>query len=673
MNIACNFLNYMKNFEKIKRNNSIISKKISITLIFRNYTNEKELKNKDINRKKKQKSWMKKINVNELPRKKFGNKLGTIAKKEYLKYLFEISEHKINCDQLNNHEKNYRYNVILNEKNANEKINIKVDYKNNDNVTCLNNDKLSSEQINKETDGKINMRFDNKSEISFISNNNLISKEYLNTYNKVFWDDVRNELKHHLPFLQPYSITTALNYLSKINYDDYSIFKFIAERIDERWLKNFNIKDLTLLLLSYSRLNLKFNSFINLISRELLYKICYANFEDLSHIAYSYTKMKIYDYEVFLHLGNETKDKINSEMSKISYKNSNNNNSNDSTDKQGLLKEKTESESFEKYNNHDEIKHHIIDSKNTVLNIKDRYNKDKSNEEQGTIKMNTLNHKENENKDNLIKENKKYSHLCLLVYCFGKMKHCDNNLFDLVSEYVKVEKLNNIDLSNLSYTFSLYNFYKNSFYEKFSIKSYEIIDLLEPLQKIIIMTYLLKYPKEKMLNIYFTYLESINKEIKEKEIYKEAIFLNVCINSLSNSVFLNFLFKIVNTSEHICEKRLEELNKVYFILKFLVNYTNFFMNNKKKISSRDYPKILNILYKIYDKGNFLLLYDSKKLHIEKVEVLISNVLDKILNEIKKLHILDLINIKNILNSNYEKIKFAQKIKTILNSISLIVK
>ncbi|SBS85913.1 conserved Plasmodium protein, unknown function [Plasmodium malariae] len=733
MNEIISFLIKWKIVQKVRENNIFIG--ISKGFFFREFhrhsSNENVLKNKEINRNKKQEIWMKKINSKELPRKKFGNQLGTVARKLYLKYLFKNNKEDVmdynerNCG--GSLEKNYYCKASLGEKN-NEICNdydVKIGNKDKFNSTHITS---STKSINELIVSKNESAYKQKrNEISRFHNNEISSisksRSIMNTYdlneqsNKCTWDDVCNELKYHLPFLQPYSITTALNYLSKVNYNEYNIFKLIAENIDERWIKNFNIKDLSLLLLSYSRISSKYDSFINLVSRELLFKICYGTFEDISQIAYSYTKMKKYDYEVFVHLCNETKNKIKSDLHHSANSNSTtynlnsysvkgcngktqNNNSishdiknyiNYNVDVKNTIEQNSKNDAklgkeefyhtiVEKENSHDKIGNiGVTDSKNKSFgDIDSEFNSKKGSQNSCVIKSSSFLDKEkiNDKTNGEIKEDKKYSYICLLVYCTGKMKHCDNSLFDLISKYINFDKLNNIDISNLSYTFSLYNFYKNCFYEKFCLKSIQIIHLTEPLHKVIIMTYLLKYPKVKMLHIYFTYIFCINKEIKEnKNTYKQVLFLNMCINSFSFEPFLNFLLDVLaNSNKKETYDQSEDINKVCFIVNSLVDYTIFFMQNKN-MSSRDFPKVLIILFKIRHKNNdqsthFSLSDYDQMVPIKKVDALIDEVLDKVINNMKQFHTFDLVNIRNILNlkGENENIQFGQKKREILNFI-----
>ncbi|CXI40402.1 conserved Plasmodium protein, unknown function [Plasmodium berghei] len=613
-----------------------------------NSANINVLTNKEINRKKKQQTWMKKINAKEIPRKKYGNKLGTVAKQLYL--LPDLKGNPINgniCD-------------------PSDKTSAKIKLDNYDfrdffgknNEPCANNN-------------------NNKNSIEMAS-------EKMSSYenSKLQWDEICDELKYHLPFLQPYSISMSLNYLSKINYNEYDIFKLVAEQLDERWLKNFNIKDLCQLLLSYSRINSKFYAFINLISKELLYKICYSDFEDLSLIAYAYTKLRMYDFEVFLHICNETKHKIKDEIKNSQLKKGDNVNENG---KLKIIQNDTT---------------HVYDydvncgsEQNKVLNVnKNKFDIEYNNKNDEKSEFNKI---RISNKLSLIKsdieinridmpDDKKYSYLCLLVYCLGKNKHHDNILLNLIVEYIDLKIVNNIDLSNLAYGFSVFNIYNGYLYESLCKKIYEDLNKIESLQKIIIMGYFLKYPQYKMLDLYYIFLININEEIKEskKKIYKEVVFLNMCINSFSCDKFLNIIFN--SSSKEYCEN--DKVKKLFFLYNFLISYVDYFMKNKN-IDSRDYPKILTILFKIvYFDGSkisnisesnqekFIFLENYKKhVDIHKATLLVNLALDNIIKEINKLHKYDLNNVKNILNICMQKkdinneFNFVQKTKAILSS------
>ncbi|SCM00330.1 conserved Plasmodium protein, unknown function [Plasmodium chabaudi chabaudi] len=602
--------------------------------IQRNYhsssTSINVLTNKEINRKKKQQTWMKKINAKEIPRKKYGNKLGTVAKQLYLSPDLKGSPINGNIYDLNREKgiktklENYYFQNRLEENNQ----------------LCVNNN-IS------------NIRNNNGVEIS----ENLLNYEK----SKLQWDEICDELKYHLPFLQPYSISMALNYLSKINYNEYDIFKLVAEQIDERWLKNFNIKDLCQLLLSYSRLNSKFYAFINLISKELLYKLCYSDFEDLSLIAYAYTKLRMYDYEVFLHICNEAKHKIKDDQLKNSQPKGD-----DNTNESGDLK---------------------IDQHNTT-NVYDCVN---CGTEQDKV-SNVNKHASDAEVSRIdMSDDKKYSHLSLLVYCLGKNKHNDDMLLNLIVEYIDLKIVNNIDLSNLAYGFSVLNIYNDCLYEILCKKIYEGINKIESLQKIIIMGYLLKYPQYKMLDLYYIYLKNVNEEIKEskKKIYKEVVFLNMCINSFSCDKFLSILFNSLNIES--CEN--DQVNKLFFLYNFLISYVDYFMKNKN-VDSRDYPKILTILLKILyfgdtKRGSSIAPEDNnisksnkdeltffenykKQVDIHKAALLVDLALDNITKQIKKVHKYDLNNVKNLLNICVQKkdinseFSFVQKAKDILS-------
>ncbi|KEG02349.1 conserved Plasmodium protein, unknown function [Plasmodium vinckei vinckei] len=577
-----------------------------------NSTSINVLTNKEINRKKKQQTWMKKINAKEIPRKKFGNKLGTVAKQLYL--LADLKGNPINDNICN--------------PNGEKDIKTKLDNYYFQNGLRDNNQSYVN-NISK---------IENKNDVEIL--------EGLSNYkkSKLQWDEICDELKYHLPFLQPYSISMALNYLSKINYNEYDIFKLVAEQIDERWLKNFNIKDLCQLLLSYSRLNSKFYVFINLISKELLYKICYSDFEDLSLIAYAYTKLGMYDYEVFLHICNEAKHKIKDEQLK-----------NGQPKGDDTINDCDINCGTEKVPN---VSNHTSDTDVSRIDVGD---------------------------------NKKYSHLSLLAYCLGKNKHNDSMLLNLIVEYIDLKIVNNIDLSNLAYGFSVLNIYNNCLYESLCKKIYQDINKIESLQKIIIMGYLLKYPQYKMLDLYYIYLKNINEEIKKakKKIYKEVVFLNMCINSFSCDKFLSILFDSVNIEP--CEN--DKINKLFFLYNFLITYVDYFMKNKN-VDSRDYPKILTILFKILyfgdtKSGNSIDLKDvnisesnkdqliffenyKKQVDIHKAALLLDLALDNIIKQVGKLHKYDLNNIKSLLNICIEKkdinceFNFMQKAKAILS-------
>ncbi|CAD2092197.1 conserved Plasmodium protein, unknown function [Plasmodium vinckei brucechwatti] len=595
-----------------------------------NSTSINVLTNKEINRKKKQQTWMKKINAKEIPRKKFGNKLGTVAKQLYL--LPDLKGSPINGNICN----------PSGEKGIKTKL---------DNYYFQN--RL----------GDNNQSYVNN--ISNIENKNYveISENLLNYENsKLQWDEICDELKYHLPFLQPYSISMALNYLSKINYNEYDIFKLVAEQIDERWLKNFNIKDLCQLLLSYSRLNSKFYAFINLISKELLYKICYSDFEDLSLIAYAYTKLRMYDYEVFLHICNEAKHKIKDEKLKNSQPKGE-----DNVNESAKLK----------------IEQH---GKTNVYDCGVNYGT-----EQDKVPTVSKHTSDTEVSRVNVSDNKKYSHLSLLVYCLGKNKHNDNMLLNLIIEYIDLKIVNNIDLSNLAYGFSVLNIYNNCLYESLCKKIYEDINKIESLQKIIIMGYLLKYPQYKMLDLYYIYLRNINDEIKEskKKIYKEVVFLNMCINSFSCDKFLSILFNSLNIEPY----ENDQIKKLFFLYNFLISYVDYFMKNKN-VDSRDYPKILTILFKILYFGDAksgssidlkdvnisennkdeLIFFENykKQVDIHKAELLFGLALDNIIKQISKIHKYDLNNVKNLLNICMQKkdinseFNFVQKAKAILS-------
>ncbi|SPJ11136.1 conserved Plasmodium protein, unknown function [Plasmodium sp. DRC-Itaito] len=676
-------LNRKKYLYKISGNNLCTNESIHNIGMKRFYNStgkEYVLKNKDIHRKKKRNLWLKKINLSELPHKKYGNKLGSVAKKLYMNGLYE------NLDR--NME---RYN--------------KDEYYNDENKVSL------------ETNGLMSSI---KSKMSSFDKNTIICNnfEFLEN-NQNPWNNICNELKYHLPFLQPYSITVTLNYLSKINYDEYDIFKFIADNIDERWLKNFNIKDLSLLLLSYSRLHTKYDSFINRISRELVYKISYASVDDLSKIAYAYTKMKIYDYEVFLHLCNEIKYKIKNEKdNKVVFepflgnlkesmesnnipiintaenekKNINiNNDNNNNKKKQNYFSCENEELDLKGY----ETVHIEIGEYGNIQKFNDN-NKTNNYKKKESYHIDNISREENSltldyNADNINvkeKEIKKHSSLCLFLYCIGKMKHRDNKLLDIIAEYLKLQYLNNIDISNMCYTFSLYNYYyTNDFYKSFCLKSMEIINHIEPLQRVIILTYMLKNPTLDMLHIYVIYFKNIINEINKNKIYKENLFLNLCINSISCDTFLNFLYELLYSNKRIISKEEEHkyityiIDNAFIIINLILTYIDFFIKNKNKnISSRDIAKIFNILIKIYNMKIHTLnisKYNNMKLFhdiIKCLNVQIENTLNIIINDINKIHIFDLTNIKkNLLNFKYKDNQYDEKVETILNSLRLLVK
>ncbi|SOV16047.1 conserved Plasmodium protein, unknown function [Plasmodium sp. gorilla clade G2] len=671
-------LNRKKYLYNISRNNFCTYEgiyNIGIKRFFNSTGKEYVLKNKDIHRTKKRNVWLKKLNLSELPHKKYGNKLGSVAKKLYMDGLYQ------NVDR--NMEK---YN--------------KDEYYNDVNKVSVESNIFMSSK---------------KSKISSVNNNTSICNNIELLENKQScWNNICNELKCHLPFLQPYSITVTLNYLSKINYDEYDIFKFIADNIDERWLKNFNIKDLSLLLLSYSRLHIKYDSFINRISRELLYKISYASVDELSKIAYSYTKMKIYDYEVFLHLCNEIKYKIKNEKDNKFVCESDLDSVNENIEHSNIpIINTTESE--KKYKNiNNKKKQYNLSCENNPLDLKSYETVHMGIEQEGYIqkfndnnKTNKYKKKESHHIDNInkenneisidykgdhinVKENKKYSSLCLFLYCIGKMKHRDFKLLDIIAGYLNLQHLNNIDVSNMCYTFSLYNYYyTNDFYKSFCLKSMEIINDIEPLQRVIILTYMLKKPTLDMLHIYVMYLKNIINEMSKNKIYKENLFLNLCINSISCDTFLNFLYGLLHSNENLISKEEEQrymtyiyiIDNVFIIINHILTYIDFFIKNKNKnISSRDIAKIFNILIKIYNIKN-------KNLNISKynnmkafhdimscLDVQIKNTLNIIMNDINKIHLFDLINIKkNLLDFKNNNNPYDEKVETILNSLSLLIK
>ncbi|GAW81182.1 hypothetical protein, conserved [Plasmodium gonderi] len=728
--------NCVKNLGTSKQNYFSLDKGTCNTLRIHSTTSSREniLKNKEINRNKKQQIWMKKINVKELPRKKFGNKLGTVAKSLYLKYVNENCEENSvyyknkydvdygeynNCTILRDGRNSQAYEENGTQRGCNDKDKNRSKDNVSKNYSHVNTPLLNEKEQYYKQKGHTTFRFNsNINEVtSTLSNENVCKENCTNEphYDKPLWIDICNELKYHLPFLQPYSISMALNYLSKMNYDEYNIFKLIAENVDERWIKNFNIKDLSQLLMSYSRLNSKYDSFVNLISRELLYKICFANFEEISLIAYSYTKMKIYDYEVFLHLCNETKHKMKKGLTQnltnyndttynglsniipVCYnkrndvvRNWNEGEINPPNDLSYSLKERKGKESFQvpkmqdiiyvKKTSQDKIlpkrAHHGI--KEPPFEVDNGYNKREPNQilDSATIHTQII-RGETENIDNEIEQRKKYSHICLLVYCLGKIKHRDDDLFGMVSEYINVEKINNIDISNLSYTFSVFNFYKSRYYEKFCRRSLQIVNFAQASQKVVIMTYLLKHPRDEMLSVYFSYVKNIRIEMEQKEIHKEPLLLNMCINSFSSDVFLDFILNIITSQEKNQEKE-EKINQAYFILNVLIDYASFFMKNKK-LCSRDFPKILNILLKIQGaineyKGTILSYVHShyKEGNDQKVNLLIEDLLDLIVRQMHTFHTFDLANIKNIflgVKCEWQGVQSRKKAEEIFNFVN----
>ncbi|KMZ80236.1 hypothetical protein PVIIG_05918 [Plasmodium vivax India VII] len=610
-------------------------------------SSEHVLKNKEINRNKKQKIWMKKIHVKELPRKKLGNKLGTVAKMLYLRRVSgDGAEGRVlyadkrdgDCGQSAHSDAFLRGgNNPAGEASDTHSRSKGKSYAN----TCRSNGHsplpTEEEQQRKASGKEIIQLGSNEKEVASIRGSTNVrrmanpSEHHRNNHS---WDDICDELKHHLPFLQPYSITTALNYLSKVNYDEYNIFKLVAENVDERWIKNFNIKDLSQLLLSYSRLHTKYDSFVNLISRELLYKICFANMEEIALIAYSYTKMKIYDYEVFLHLCNETKRRLKKELSQsegtcvdatgggshstvVMADNGRDGQLHGNCDRGGRLpreeypsySEETQGEGIsQKRATHQEMNKRETKNGETHPNwghhnmgessLQGDTTYSRKNLQKGSnfsASLTEISGEKTAQKNGEREPGKKYSHICLFAYCLGKNKHRDDALLDLISKYVNVQRINNIDVSNLSYAFSLFDFYEGIFFEQFCEKSRQIVHSAEPSQKVLIMSYLLKHPREEMLSVYVLYVKNVRDEMGQNDLYKEALLLNMCINSFSSDVFLNFLLNVV-TCPGGDGNTPERRNQANFVLNFLVDYATFFMG-KKKMSSRDYPKILNMLLK----------------------------------------------------------------------------
>ncbi|GAB66691.1 hypothetical protein PCYB_094750 [Plasmodium cynomolgi strain B] len=642
----------LKNLGIVKQGDFFVDRRVGI--ILRNLhspsSSEHVLKNKEINRNKKQQIWMKKIHVKELPRKKFGNKLGTVAKMLYLRRVSgDGAEDRVlytnkragDCGQ-SAHSDVF---VRVGNNPAGESSDTQISHNGKSYTsTCRSNGPspwhTENEQQHKPNGKEIIQLRSNENEVtSTRSSTNVRRMGNLSEHHpdKHLWDDICDELKYHLPFLQPYSITTALNYLSKVNYEEYNIFKLVAENVDERWIKNFNIKDLSQLLLSYSRLHTKYDSFVNLISRELLYKICFANMEEIALIAYSYTKMKIYDYEVFLHLCNETKRRLKKELTQsvgncvdvttdgshstvgIAH-NERDGQLHRNCDKGGRLPREEHSSypledtqrggisqmrAIQQEMNKTETNdgeadpnwghHNIGESSLQTDNTYSKKNLHKGSNFNATLTQ--LSRGETAQKDSERGPSKKYSHICLLTYCLGKNKHRDDELLGLISKYINVERINNIDVSNLSYAFSLFDFYEGRFFEQFCDKSRQIVHSAEPSQKVVIMSYLLKHPREEMLSVYVLYVKYMGDEMGQNDIYKESLLLNMCINSFSSDVFLNFLLNVV-TCPGKDGNEPEKINQASFLLNFLVDYATFFMR-KKKMCSRDYPKILNMLLKIF--------------------------------------------------------------------------
>ncbi|KJP90308.1 hypothetical protein AK88_00156 [Plasmodium fragile] len=694
----------LKNLGIAQQRNFFVDKRIGA--ILRNFhslssCSEHVLKNKEINRNKKKQLWMKRIHVKNLPRKKFGNQLGTVAKMLYLRHVrgdeaqdrvLYTNKRTVDCgqsahsDAFLSGENNPVAESSDTQISPNCKVNTSTRHSNGHSL-CTTKEEL---QHKSKEQGIIQHRRSENEVTSTRSTTNVrkMGSPSEHHRDKHLWDDICDELKHHLPFLQPYSITTALNYLSKVNYEEYNIFKLVAENIDERWIKNFNIKDLSQLLLSYSRLQTKYDSFVNLISRELLYKICFANMEEIALIAYSYTKMKIYDYEVFLHLCNQTKRRLEKELSQSVR------NCVDATvdglhntvriadnDKGGHLHGNCDNggrmsgEEYPSYSLEDTHRGGI--SQMTV--IQQEMNKTEINDGQAhlnwghhTIGESCLQADNAYSKINLHKgssfsasstqlsrgktaqqngENgpsKKYSHICLLTYCLGKNKHRDDALLGLISKYIHVDRINYIDVSNLSYAFSVFDFYEDRFFEQLCEKSLQIVHSAAPSQKVVIMSYLLKHPRAEMLRVYVLYVKNMGEEMGQKDIYKEPLLLNMGINSFSSDVFLDFLLNVVT-----CQGRdgnaLEQINEARFLLNFLVDYATFFMK-EKKMCSRDYPKILNMLLKIFPimgEKNSGIASPCQTGSPCRVTLLIEDLLDLIITDMHTFHALDLAHIRNI--------------------------
>ncbi|ANQ08457.1 Uncharacterized protein PCOAH_00027540 [Plasmodium coatneyi] len=698
--------------------------------IFRNFhsasSSEHVLKNKEINRNKKQQIWMKKIHVKELPRKKFGNKLGTVAKMLYMRHVRgDGAEERVlytnkgagNCG------KSVHSDAF--QRGGNNPVDESSDTQISHNGKSYTNTYHSNGHSPWPTEEEQQYKPNGREIIQLRSNENEVASTRSSTdvlrmgnpsddhRDKHLWDDICNELKYHLPFLQPYSITTALNYLSKVNYEEYDIFKLVAENVDERWIKNFNIKDLSQLLLSYSRLHTKYDSFVNLISRELLYKICFANMEEIALIAYSYTKMKIYDYEVFLHLCNETKRRLEKELSQsvencVDATGGGSHSTVAIADKgrdgqlhrncdkgerfpreehpsklledaqRGKISQmkviqqemnKTETNDGEAHPNWG---HHNMGE--SSLQVDNPYSKENIHKESNFSAILTqLNRGETQQDNGEGEPSKKYSHICLLTYCLGKNKHRDDALLGLISKYVNVQRINNIDVSNLSYAFSLFDFYEDRFFEQFCEKSRQIVHSAEPSQKVVIMSYLLKHPREEMLSVYVLYAKNMGDEMGQNDIYKEPLLLNMCINSFSSDVFLNFLLNVV-TSPGRDGNAQEKINQASFVLNFLVDYATFFMR-KKKMCSRDYPKVLNMLLKIFPimrENNSGIASPCPVPSPGRVTPLIEDLLDLIITEMHTFHALDLAHIRNVffrMKGESGAAQFGRREEAILNFVN----
>ncbi|EUD67266.1 hypothetical protein C922_02416 [Plasmodium inui San Antonio 1] len=702
----------LKNLGIVQQGNFFVSRRVGTILrnLHSSSSSEHVLKNKEINRNKKQQIWMKKIHVKELPRKKFGNKLGTVAKMLYLRRVSgDRAEDRVLYmkNRAGDCGKSAHSEVFLHGENnpAGQSSDRQISHSHNRKSytsTCPSNGSsplpTEEEQQDKPNGKEIIQLRSNENEVaSTRSSRNVhrMGNSSEHHRDKHLWDEICDELKHHLPFLQPYSITTALNYLSKVNYEEYNIFKLVAENVDERWIKNFNIKDLSQLLLSYSRLHTKYDSFVNLISRELLYKICFATMEEIALIAYSYTKMKIYDYEVFLHLCNETERRLKKELSQsvgncvdatgggshstvvvgdtvAVADNERDGKLHRNGDEGGRLpREEHPSYSLQDTHRGGGISH--------MRAIEQEMNKTETNDGEahpnwGHNNMGESSHQADNpySKKNLHKRSnvsvcltqlskgktaqkygergpsEKYSHICLLTYCLGKNKHRDDALLGLISKYINVERINNIDVSNLSYAFSLFDFYEGRFFEQFCEKSRQIVHSAEPSQKVVIMSYLLKHPREEMLSLYALYVKNMGDEMGQNDIYKEAPLLNLCINTFSSDVFLNFLLNLVTCPETDGNTP-EKINQASFVLNFLVDYAAFFMK-KKKMCSRDYPKILNMLLKIFPimgEKNSGIASPCPVPSPSRVTLLIEDLLDLIITEMHTFHALDLVHIRNI--------------------------
>lgn len=190
-----------------------------------------------------------------------------------------------------------------------------------------------------------------------------------------------------------------------------------------------------------------------------------------------------------------------------------------------------------------------------------------------------------------------------------------------------------------------------------------------------------------MVHIYVIYLKNIINEMNKNKIYKENLFLNLCINSISCDTFLNFLYELLYSNKKIISKEENQkymtyiIDNAFIIINLILTYIDFFIKNKNKnISSRDIAKIFNILIKIYniknDTLNISKYNNMKPLQdiINCLNVQIDNILNIIINDINKIHIFDLTNIKkNLLNFKYNNNQYDEQVKTILNSLRLLVK